>query len=95
MKGCPKDWTLVNNRTCIGFSGEQTNLTEAKRRCTSAVTGGRLIDGSRLTNVTELLVSATEFLKSQNKTNGDWFLNDASYDNRTKREKWSNSSGKY
>ena len=94
MKVCPKDWTLVNNRTCIGFSGEQTNLTEAKRRCTSAVTGGRLFDGGSI-DVTELLVSATLFLKNQNKTKADWFWIDASYDNGTKRAKWSNSSGKY
>ena len=83
----------MKNRTCIGFSGNKTTLNAAKTTC-AAVAGGRLFDGGSI-DVTELLVSATLFLKNQNKTKADWFWIDASYNPDTGMAKWSNYSREY
>ena len=82
----------MNNRTCIGFSGVKSNLTEAKRICTT-VEGGKLFNGDSL-DATQLYLTAAEFLKSQNKTVREWFWIDAYYNISTKRVLWS-SSGQY
>ena len=82
----------MNNRTCIGFSGVKSNLTEAKRICT-AVEGGKLFNGDSL-NATQLYESATVFLKSQNKTVREWIWIDAYYKISTNRVLGS-SSGQY
>ena len=82
----------MNNRTCIGFSGVKSNLTEAKRICT-AVEDGKLYNGDSM-NATQLYASATVLLKSQNKTISEWFWIDAYYNISTNRVLWLRS-GQY
>ena len=90
-KVCPADdWNLVNNRTCIGFSDKQTNVTESRRLCRAK--GGQLFDGGKL-NMTELLRSATEFLNSQNRTKQEWFWIDAYYNSTSKKARWTSNAG--